>query len=666
MSYAVGVVKDVLITSPEAIEKIEVDLTDIFRTCLRPPPKLDLVEWADEYRYLPDNSAESGRWKTKRVEAARQPMLSISDPQVQEVTVMACIQFMKTELMLNTAMYYMHQEPSPIMYIAPNEKLAEAWSKERLVKSVNATPVTANIFSDNRRGEGNTILQKQYPGGQISIVSARNPGDLAMRACMIMLFDEVDKYPYNVGAGSGGSGGEGDSIAVGWGRSTTYGKRAKKVVACSPTVEGRSRVAKEYKNSNQSVFLQPCPHCDHAKTLTWPDVHIPKNDKGEFLHQQAAIRCSECGALWTEADRLKSIRNGYWEATKPEITWHHGYKVSSLASPFIEPTTLAKEFSDAQGSPESLKAFYNTRMAETWKEVSDQPDHERLYERREAYKIGIVPRGGLFLTCGIDVQKGYLVYEVVAWGRRKENWSIEKGVIPGHISEDETHERLREFLDRTFTNCIGVEMPVLKTCIDSGYETQQVYNFVRNYGSARVVAVKGEKDENLSTILGTPKPVDINLDGKRISNGTMLWHVGGSVIKEEFYRWLNLKKPTDEALATGNGFPSGYCHYPMYDEEFFLQITAEQHVMLTDNRGFQTYQWQKVRDDNHFLDCRVYARSGASMLQIDRMKDADWNSLEAKYYPDLSPDEVEEKPPEPKPVSKKPTRKKKRKGWIKR
>ena len=150
---------------------IRTRIRDIVRSSLKPPPRLNLVEWADAKRRLPDNSAEPGQWETSRVEVAREPMLSISNPEVQEITVMCCIQLMKTELMLNAALYYIDQEPSPIMYVAPKEGLAEAWSKERFTKSVKAIPHIAEIFSNNRRGDGNTILQKQFPGGQLSIVS---------------------------------------------------------------------------------------------------------------------------------------------------------------------------------------------------------------------------------------------------------------------------------------------------------------------------------------------------------------------------------------------------------------------------------------------------------------------------------------------------------------
>jgi phage terminase large subunit GpA-like protein len=652
---------DVLETSPEAKLRIKEMITAAIQRSMKAPPKLNLVEWADEFRYLPDNSAEAGRWKTARVEVARKPMLSISDPEAQEVTMMCCIQLAKTELMINTALYYIHQEPSPIMYVAPKKETAEAWSKERLVKSVNCTPVISDVFAHNRRGEGNTITQKQFAGGQISIVSARNPTDLAMRACRIMLFDECDKYPINVGAGESGSGGEGDPITVAWGRSTTYGRRAKKITACSPTVEGKSRIAQEYANSNMSEYHQKCRHCGESHVLNWTNVNIPKDGKtGAFLHDKAAIVCKSCGSEWTESDRHYSIREGHWVARKPEVTWHHGYKVSALASPFTPINVLAREFADAQNNPEALKAFYNTRMAETWKEVGMQPEWERIYENREDYKTCEIPDGALLVTCGIDVQKDYLVYEVTGWGRKKQSWSIDKGIIQGSIEDEETKERLSDFLDRTYPNSKKVRVPIMMTCIDSGYQTQEVYSFCRGYGSDRVVPVKGE--DNLKMILGTPSLVDVMMNGKRLSRGIKLWKVGVSVAKEQIYRWLNAKKPTDEQVAEGREYPSGYSRFPMYDEEYFKQLTAEQYITKVDNRGFHSHHWEKLRKDNHFLDCRVYSRAGSAMLQIDRMTEANWVELEDTYLADIKVVKDSEPAPKPKTVSSS----RRKSNWIKR
>jgi phage terminase large subunit GpA-like protein len=600
------------------------------KTSLKPPPRLNLVEWADQYRYLPDNSAESGKWRTDRVEVAREPMLAVTDPAVQEVSVMCCIQLMKTELLLNAALYYMHQEPSPIMYVAPKKETAEAWSKERLVKSVSATPVVRGIFSSNRRGEGNTILQKQFPGGQISIVSARNTTDLAMRACRIMLFDECDKYPMNVGAGEGGSGGEGDPIQVAWGRATTYGKRAKKIVACSPTVEGRSRIHQEYLASDQREYHQPCPHCGHTEPLDWyKHVHIPEDANGQPQAEQACIVCHNCGTQWSEGDRFWSIRNGQWIPRHPEITHHRGYKVSALASPFTPVTMLAREYVKALENPQAMKAFVNTRLADVYREKGEAPDWQRLYERRESWKLGTVPDGGLMLTCGIDVQKTYLIFEVVAWGRKKRSWSIDIGTIEGHISEDRVKEELSKFLETRYTNRHGIAMPIELALIDSSNDTQEVYNTVAQIGTPRLRAIKGQG--SLTTMIGTPKPVQISIDGVRKDGGIKMWPLGVNVLKEQLYKWLMLARPTDEALDAGGEWPTGFCHFPEWSEDYFKQLTAEILVERADNRGFLVRQWERIREHNHFLDCRNYARAGAAMLGLDRMDETDWQDRETRY-----------------------------------
>ena len=592
---------------------------------LKPPPKLNLVEWADTYRYLPDNSAESGKWRTERVEVARQPMLSITDPEVQHITVMSCIQLLKTELMINAALYYIHQEPSPIMYVAPKKETAEAWSKERFMKSIETTPATREVFNDNRRGAGNTILQKQFPGGQISIVSARNPTDLAMRACRIMLFDEIDKYPLNVGAGEGGSGGEGDPIGVAWGRATTYGKRAKKIVACSPTVEGRSRIHQEYLAGNQSEFYQKCPHCGNYEVPEWEThVVIPDDDP-----EQAFLICRNCGAQWTEGDRLKSIREGKVRAKFPERKNHHSFRITSLASPFTPIVMLAREYIGAKDNPQLMKAFENTRLARVYREKGEAPDWQRLYERRQPHSLGTVPRGGLMLTCGIDVQKDYLIYEVVAWGRKKQSWSIDIGTIEGHISKDDVKEQLSRFLEREYVSAQGVRMPLELVLIDSSNDTSEVYSAVAAIGSPRLRAIKGQA--NLNTVIGTPKPVQININGVRRDGGIKMYPVGVNVIKEQFYKWLMLSRPTDEELSEGAEYPTGYCHFPEWDDDYFKQITAEILITRADKRGYLVTQWEKIREHNHYLDCRVYARAAASMLGIDRMTEADWENKELYY-----------------------------------
>jgi phage terminase large subunit GpA-like protein len=96
------------------------------------------------------------------------------------------------------------------------------------------------------------------------------------------------------------------------------------------------------------------------------------------------------------------------------------------------------------------------------------------------------------------------------------------------------------------------------------------------------------------------------------------------MIKEELYRWLRMERPTEES---GSPYPPGYCHFPQYGEEYFKQLTAEQLVTRI-VKGYRRPEWQKTRDRNEALDCRVYARAAAAVYGMDRFTDDSWRTLE--------------------------------------
>jgi phage terminase large subunit GpA-like protein len=51
-------------------------------------------------------------------------------------------------------------------------------------------------------------------------------------------------------------------------------------------------------------------------------------------------------------------------------------------------------------------------------------------------------------------------------------------------------------------------------------------------------------------------------------------------------------------------------------------------VTVRNKRGFSHQEWQKMRERNEALDCRVYARAAAWILGADRWDEATWRSLE--------------------------------------
>jgi len=67
---------------------------------------------------------------------------------------------------------------------------------------------------------------------------------------------------------------------------------------------------------------------------------------------------------------------------------------------------------------------------------------------------------------------------------------------------------------------------------------------------------------------------------------------------------------------------------------------AEQLVTIKTKRGFQRLEWQKLRERNEALDCRVYARAAAWIAGADRWTEAMWRNLEQQVG---IPEDLQEK-----------------------
>jgi len=583
-------------------------------------------------------SAVPGQWKTERVEPARGPMLAATDPEVQMVTVQCSTQTLKTEFINNIVGYLIDQDPCPMIVMQPNEKLAQAWSKDRLDKMIRDTPcLKGKVAEKNQKTTSNTILHKEFAGGHVSIIGSNAAGDLSMRPVRAVLCDEVDKYPESAQE-------EGDPVKLVSERTATFWNRLI-VLVCSPTIEGKSRINQSYLESDQRVFKYPCPECQTVFEPQWKHVKWPKDEP-----ENAAIECPHCFHKFTEAQRIKAIRKGSYFATAP-FYGHAGFKVNKLSSPWEPIPSLVKKFLEAKGSQESLKVFINTQLAETWQEEGEVPEWDRLYRQRENYKIGTVPEGVYFLTAGVDVQKDRLEYEICGWGERKQSWSIEYGVIHGDTSNEQTWEKLDEVVGQTWPHANGYEMPLRLMAVDSGFNTQMVYTWCRKWPMDRVIAVKGT--ESLPVIFTQPSFVDLNQKGRKIRKGFKVWTLGVNVIKSELYGWLRQEPPLEE----GEPYPFGYCHFPEYSQDYFKSLTAEQ-LVAKKVKGFTKYEWQKIRERNEALDARCYNRAAASIVGIDRFRDADWQKMKSQIAK-LNPVKSNEK--EEKKVKKESKKKKKRK-----
>lgn len=536
------------------------------KTVWLPPPDLDVSNWADEYRKLsPESSAEPGQWRTSRAEYQRGILNALNDPTVETIVVMSSAQVGKTEIINNIVGYYIHQDPSPMLCLQPTLEMAKTWSKDRLAPMVRDTPVLSGKLTDPRSRDGdNTLLHKKFIGGHITMAGANSPASLASRPIRVVLCDEIDRYPISAGT-------EGDPVNLAKKRTTTFWNR-RIVLTSTPTIKGASRIEAAYDASDQRRYFVPCPHCDEYQVLKWSNLQF----------DPIGYVCDVCGVVIEERHKLKMISLGEWKSTAPPSAQKTaGFHLSELYSPWVLWSEMVGNFLEAKKFPETLKTWVNTALGETWEETGDGVSDESLQSREKS--IG-VDDNILVITSGVDIQKDRIECTHVGWGLGEEAWIIDHVVMVGDTQREDVWTQLSEQLMRVFDG--REEMKVKRMFIDSGHQTQEVYTFVKRWGAKGAYAVKGQSQSD--------KPV-CSRPAQRKHGESKPVPIGTVAAKDVIFGRLKIEDPGP-----------GYIHFDnLLDEEYFLQLTAEQ-VFIKYVQGTPTRYYKQIRTRNEALDCLVY------------------------------------------------------------
>lgn len=511
-------------------------------------------------------------------------MDACSDPQIQEVVVMAGAQLGKTEAILNIIGYHIHQNPCPILVLQPTLEMAQAFSKDRIASGLlRSTPVLKDKVKDPRaRDSGNTTLHKVFAGGAVTIVGANSPAGLASRPIRIVLCDEVDRYPTSAGT-------EGDPIQLARKRSATYFNR-KIIMVSTPTNKGASRIEDAFEKSDQRQYHVPCKHCESHQVLKWSNVRW-EDDQPDT----AKYMCEHCGTLWNEADRVWAIRNGEWIAQKP-FAGTAGFAINGLNSPWTPLADGVRDFLSVKRNPEQLRVWTNTYLGQTWEDAGEQIDDFELADRRE--EMLSVPDEVMVLTAGVDVQDNRLEMTVQGWGKDDESYVLDHITLYGDPSTPHLWNDLDTQLNKQYETESGRTLMIRAAAVDSGgHFTNSVYAYCKKNQGRRIFAIKG--------VGGDGKPIA----GRPSKNNTVkcpLFPIGVDTVKDLIFARLRIQEPG-----------SGYVHFnDILQDEYFRQLTAEKAVTRF-HRGFKKRVFEKVRPRNEALDCMVYSIAAYSILGVN-------------------------------------------------
>lgn len=583
----------------------------------KPPEALTVSQWAEKYRVLSrESAAEAGPWRNARTPYMVEPMDAISDPRVHDVAVVAMSQTGKSELELNTIGKIIDQDPAPILYIQPNIEEAKKFSRLRVAPMIRDSPVLRKKVADVKsRDSGNTILQKSFPGGMLTMVGSQTPAALASIPVRFVIGDEIDRWALSAGT-------EGDPWELAEKRTTTF-YNAKRIAVSTPTIKGASRIADLFDKGTQEKWYSRCPSCGEWHEVLFGDIKFDFDTKKIGRKKNYTIKsvhwcCPSCGCLHTEKEMRAAPAK--WVAENPDAIkrGRRSFWVNAFFSPWRSWEEICIKFLEVRKDPQQLKVFYNTILGQLWEDRGDLDDEDTFMARREDYgtrEDGTpveLPDGVLVLTCGVDTQDDRLEYEVVGWGHYNESWGIKKGMIFGDPNENEVWQRLDDVVNHRYRFADGKSLIISRTFVDSGgHKTQSVYKNCLARGGRHVYAIKGSNQAD-APLTKKPSKVDVIIDGRVVAK-TWLYTIGVNAAKADLLNGaLKVQEPGPK-----------YCHFNRrpdagYDYTYFVGLLSEKEEEIVE-RGRKRVGWKVIKghERNEPLDIRNYAYAALASLDPD-------------------------------------------------
>lgn len=612
---------------------------------LQPPKKMGTTEWAEKFRGMSAKStALPGKYNASLTPWVPGIHQALDDPAVRKVVAQKSAQVAWTDgVLLNYLGRRIDIDPCPMIVMFAKDNAAKEFNDEKLTPMIEATPTLAQkIPVKSKRDKDNRWNFKGFPGGFLKLVGSGSPSSVKSTPAPVVCVEEPDDCNTNIKQ-------QGDTITLLIERTKTFA-RSKVVYGGTPTVEGFSAVEQAYKESDKRKFFIPCPDCGQEHVLSWDNVKW--NERDDLHHEvfgsadvdSAHYVCPHCGCIWDDAKKNRAVRHGVWRATAPFLGTA-GFYINEIYSPFPGSTLrnlvikylTAKKALD-QGDDTKMRSFYNSQLGIPYAFKNDLPEPDELSKRAEAYEELTVPKNGLVITAGVDVQHDRLAVIIRAWGPEEESWLMYWGEIPGETMTPGKGAwvDLADLLERKFKAPSGASIKIRAVSIDSsdGQTSDAVYSFVRKRRGKGYMAIKGSSvNDDSKEIFTTPKPsVDLGFRHKSSKYGLTPFIVGTSRAKDLI---LGVDAKAGRIKLTGDG-PGRMHWYHGVRPDYWEQITSE--VKAPTSRSSKRVWQKKSGVRNEALDCEVYALHAARSLKLHLWSADRWQmELQSQMQIDLLP-----------------------------
>lgn len=607
-------------------------------------------EWAADNRYLPSTVSENyGYFDCDKAKHIADILDYVHpDNPATHISVIKSVQSGLTVSLGENAMgFFTKYQLGSIAFFTSTKNVVKARGNSALDVMIDNSGLDDLIDPmSNRTGRksADTAMYKEFMGGiRWQLSSYNSIADMKSNTFNLLVLDEWDEAGAELK-------GQGDVAGIIEGR--TMAVRMFKVLAIStPSSMETSRIYKNFIEGDQQRYFIPCPHCggmqymkmkfgkdDHGLTFGMKETKLKNGKiKKELDHSTIRYICKHCKEPFHEFHKNEAIQKGEWRPTWmdtpyiPKSPKHKSFSVPGILSPFLRWARICQQFINTNFGKNLLefKDFTINYLGEPWARVETSADWEDLKNRADEYTMGYVPKGGLLLFGGVDVQADRLEMAVVAVGKDMEKWVVDYRVFYGNPADlnDDCWADLHEFAYYQQYKVEGADVNISLVAIDTGYDPKEkrekdwdskshtVYSFVAPRID-KFIAVKGTGKNDRSSDLIRERRASHDFLKKR-------YDIATPIVKE-------MLMMTIEETAGPNSI-----HFPKWREyegvkvpvsdEFYQQFLSERFQEVEAGK----MGWKKIRARNEVWDTVIYAIVAMYFRNMHIWREENWDQFAA-------------------------------------
>ena len=625
-------------------------MTAAWNDAIKPRPFLAVDEWVESDDGIVLSARTSGipgPIRLRQTPYLREPLRAFNHSGVQRIMLCFGTQAGKTTFVFCLLGYIIDYDPGPTMIVYPTMDMARGVSKDRIQPLIQDCPNLRRHLT----GAQDDMQLLAYTFDRLTVRFAWSNSESATRSHPIkyLLKDELSAFA------DGASSAADQRVKTFWNHkivSTSTPMHEHDPMWREMGLEQRDEQAKgeqlfdtsawEPKHATSVFFYHiPCPNCGEFIRLEFSGLRWPKDCAIRDLDDRGWYECQSCHGQINDVQKNRALENGKWISENPGGKFV-GYHLNSIYPKWDSCRfgAVAREYLRAKVSqdPAMMQAFVNNYLALPYsleqagiEIVSDVA----IENATDTYQRNTVPPWVKVLVMGADVQGDCAYYAIIGFGAGSKAAFISWGQIASEME-------LPRIAQQLYAHPSGVQIRVVGGGVDARYKSESVFDVCRKYRVLRPVQgqetiVEVGRQTPIPFKLWTP---DKTIKGKTPTNALQGLAVNTHFFKQIIYGRLNPAADAERLL-----------HLPADADEMLTRHLQSEHEVAVKTRGSAAVkrQWVKRKgyDDNHLLDCTVYAFAMAHALKIFRLPDTAPIYGVAKQSADQPVESAPDTPPKP-------------------